>query len=134
MKQITIITPVSLVATANAWMRACAYGPDDDKTFGEASHHDAEGREYSLAAGLLDEDVLDRLIEPPEEAPAWGADMAQARQAANNLVWHDTLPETGLTLDPDKITALEGFEMSAACDAMGLSRIVPPEPDPEPEE
>lgn len=118
MTQISIRTPVALIAAANQLALCIGYSEADGKTFTVANTKDADANEYATAHGpVQDEFVTDAML--PLVEPPWGADMELAGIAQAAVV----IINEGDPVPPDAIAVVIDYTPDAALATLGLVKI-----------
>lgn len=115
MIRLTFACPEAHIADANQLARVVGYGPDDDKSYGEALYQDADGNRYAVASGLVVPHFA-HIATGDLQEPAWGADMEAAQRA-------QALAALGQPASPDHIAAIVGDDVQAALAELGVTRI-----------
>jgi len=78
--RVTIACPEGHIADANQLARCIGLGPDDDRTYGEATWQDAGGNRYAVASAIVGP-MFGAAATSPLTEPDWGCDIAAAARA-----------------------------------------------------
>lgn len=120
--RVSIAVPEELISDANQLARVVGYSELDGETFGSPNAEDADGNLYAFASGLVKPrfvtDVMNELVEPE-----WGADMEAAQRAQSLLQVSSTESGEPFPADPERITAVIGWEAPDALEILGLVRL-----------
>jgi len=113
--RVTIAVPEALTSDANQLARCIGLGPDDERTYGEATWVDGLGNLYTLASAVVSESFLATASSPLAE-PAWGCDLAAATRAQAQV-------RIGVSAAPDIMAAVIGDDVTAALATLGVSNV-----------
>lgn len=116
MPRVTIACPETMISYANQLARCIGLGPDDDKTYGDASWKDANGNSYAVASALVSDTFISVATSDLDE-PEWGCDIDAAKYAQSKV-------KIGGSASPDFIVAVFDDEPMVAVNSLGVSPII----------
>lgn len=117
--RVTIACPEALTHDANQLARCIGLGPDDDRTYGEASWVDGSGNRYAVASAVVGPGFAQAATTPLVE-PEWGCDLDAAMRAQYLIIIGEAAAPGSLSavFDEDAMAALAVLGVSVAPSAV----------------